>query len=107
MSRGAILVGVGDDQDAVAGFAFGNVTVGDLLPVVDDFANPNSAHVVDVDVGRIGQHRFCRKEAYFKLRMDVQLAGCDSEIVLLGVLRQYLNAEAKQKCGVGRQTNHD
>ena len=50
----SVTVGVFDDNDPVAFFPLRNVAVSNLLPVVDDFANPDSAQVVNVDVGRVG-----------------------------------------------------
>ena len=58
--------GVFENKNAVAFGPVGRPVV-QLVPVVDGFAHPHSALVVDVDARRIGKERFGRPERQFQL----------------------------------------
>ena len=65
--RRGVAVGVFEDEDAVA---FG--TFAQVLAVVDDFADPDAATMINVDAGRTRHHGFAGKELHLELRMHVE-----------------------------------
>ena len=69
----SIAVGVFNDDDSVAIGSLRNVSVSNLLSIVDDFANPNSSKVVNVDVGWVGEEGFGGKESDVEFGMDFEL----------------------------------
>ena len=66
-----VAVGVFEDEDAVALGAFAEV-----LAVVHDFADPDTATMVDVDAGRARHHRFAGKELH--QQFGIYREGIDS-----------------------------
>ena len=84
----SISIGVFKDQDSIAFFPFFQVPVGDPMSIIDDFANPDAAQMIDINISRVGQQRLSGKKSNFQFRMDIELAGRCCWIVDIVVARQ-------------------
>jgi hypothetical protein len=67
----AVAVGVFQNQNAVTFGSIGIVAVGEA-PIVDDFANPDSTEMIDVDVRWAEQHRLGGEELQFNAIGHIQ-----------------------------------
>ena len=99
LSADAVTVGVLENQDAVAFFALRRVLIAKAA-VVDDFADPDAAEMVDVDVGRAVHHGFGGEERCLQVLMHIELGDCVDGIVAGGDVGTA-GGDAGQKCAAG------